>query len=127
MSFESAITLALRQELGDSGRIAERFIPYIQMHEFEALLFANPAVLATAINRPDLTNTFTDIVTRCNGCETIDNSPSTAPSKRIIGVHPSYAKVSMGSVAAQKIGLGTMRKACPHFNEWVGRLEKLAP
>lgn len=101
-TIESAITLTLRQELGDSGRIAERFIPYIQMHEFEALLFATPAVLATAINRPDLTNTFTDIVSRCNGCETIDNSPSTAPSKRIISVYPSYAKVSMGSVRRSK-------------------------
>ena len=31
----------------------------------------------------------------------------------------------MGTLAAQEIGLQTMREACPHFGQWIALLERL--
>ncbi len=55
--------------------------------------------------------------------EEINDSQQTAPSKRIVGLNPGYAKVSDGVRISQKIGLTVMRAQCPHFNEWIGKLE----
>ena len=51
--------------------------------------------------------------------------PTTAPSKRIEALVPGYQKPVMGTLAAQEIGLQTMREACPHFGQWIARLERL--
>ena len=58
--------------------------------------------------------------------EEINDSQQTAPSKRIIELKARYAKVTDGILISQKIGLDTMRVQCPHFNEWIGKLEALA-
>ena len=55
----------------------------------------------------------------------IDDSRTTAPSKRIEALVPGYQKPVMGTLAAQEIGLQTMREACPHFGQWIARLERL--
>ena len=49
---------ALSNELAkklDEGPL-RRFIPYVQMHEFEGLLFSDPAKFADAIGRPEATD-----------------------------------------------------------------------
>ena len=56
-----------------------------------------------------------------------DDSPTTAPSKRIEALVPGYQKPVMGTLAAQEIGLQTMREACPHFGQWIARLDIRAP
>ena len=50
------------------------------------------------------------------------------PSYRIIELLPAYEKVkaSAGPLIATHIGLDTMRKKCPHFNDWLTGMEKLA-
>jgi hypothetical protein len=59
--------------------------------------------------------------------EEIHESATTAPSKRIITHVPIYdrLKVRVGAPAAAAIGLPALRARCPHFSEWVGRLEGL--
>ena len=57
--------------------------------------------------------------------EDINNSPKTAPSKRILGAVKSYSKVLDGNCVAMDIGLERMRQCCPHFNEWVSEMEKV--
>jgi len=54
---EGAIAERLVSALGDSAD-PRRFIPYVQMHEFEALLFADPQRLAVSLGRPDLACRF---------------------------------------------------------------------
>jgi hypothetical protein len=105
-----------------------RFIPYIQLHEFEALLLSDPAKFdwefiehQAAIDR---------LVTMCGAFaspELIDDGAETAPSKRIIKEIPEYEgrKASAGPLTAAKIGLATLRAKCRHFNDWLGRLEAL--
>jgi hypothetical protein len=41
-------------------------------------------------------------------------------------VDRSYQKVNDGGLIAMKIGLDLMRAECPHFNQWIGKLEALA-
>lgn len=102
-----------------------RFIPYVQMHEFEAILFSNPHELAAALLLPAIEADLAAIVTQCGSPEEIDDSEATAPAKRIRALVPRYDKVVGGTLAAQRIGLEAIRRECQHFNEWVSRLEAL--
>lgn len=56
--------------------------------------------------------------------EMINNSPATAPSKRLIDAIPDYNKVIYGNCVAMDIGLEKIREKCPLFNEWIGCLLK---
>jgi hypothetical protein len=62
----------------------------------------------------------------CEGAtEDINDSPHTAPSKRITHVVPSYNKTAEGITIASDIGLQKIRQECPHFNAWLTQLENL--
>lgn len=104
----------------------KRLIPYIQMHEFEALLFSQPDVLAETLQQPGLAESLHRIAENAGSPEAIDNDPATAPSKRILRLCPGYQKVVHGNIAAQRIGLAIMRTKCPHFDKWIAKLESLS-
>jgi hypothetical protein len=123
-TIEQAILADMSAELGGSFNCA-RLIPYVQMHEFEALLFSDPRSLADGLALAD-DAAIQAIRDRFDSPEEINDSCQTAPSKRILGLKPGYAKVLDGVRISQKIGLEVMRAQCPHFNEWIGRLEALA-
>jgi hypothetical protein len=105
-----------------------RFIPYIQLHEFEAYLFCDPSALKLFYEDRDH-----DIVSLCeistsyDSPELINDGQDTAPSKRIIQALPPYkgAKAVQGPQAAALIGLDGIRSKCPHFHDWLSRLESL--
>lgn len=125
-TIEQAILADVSAELEDSSAQC-RFVPYIQLHEFEALLFSDTETLANVLHRPDLKGQLHGIVSECAEPEGIDDDPETAPSKRILSIAPAYQKPLHGAIAAKRIGLERMRQACPHFNAWVTRLEALEP
>lgn len=104
-----------------------RFIPYVQMYEFEGLLFSNPEKLAQGINQSDLTPPFQKICNEFSTPEDINNSVATAPSKRILKEYPGYQKVTHGTLAALEIGLPLIRSKCHLFNHWLTRIEALEP
>lgn len=114
------------RELYGELRSDERFIPYFSMHEFEALLFSNPAILASELD-VQLAD-IESILKECHEPENINDSAETAPSKRIQQLKPNYRdkKRGMGIAIAQAIGLATMRHHCPLFDQWVHRLENLS-
>ncbi|OGR06602.1 MAG: hypothetical protein A2511_00400 [Deltaproteobacteria bacterium RIFOXYD12_FULL_50_9] len=103
--------------------VKTRFIPYFGMHEFEALLFSNSAVLAAALNIE--VSLIKTILAECGEPEEINEHPENAPSKRILLLNQVYRKVAMGKSIAKTIGITTMRDQCPHFNAWIATLEKL--
>jgi hypothetical protein len=123
-TIEEAILADISAELGGSFNCA-RLIPYVQMHEFEALLFSDPKVLADGLELAGDASIH-GIADQFNSPEEINDSQQTAPSKRIMALSPGYAKVSDGIRISQKIGLNVMRAQCAHFNEWIGKLEALA-
>ena len=96
------------------------------MHEFEAMLFSDCAAFGSAIGRADLTPALQAIRNDFPNPESIDDSPETAPSKRIEAVFPAYQKPLMGTLAALEIGLERIRAECPHFRNWLERLEARA-
>lgn len=102
-----------------------RFLPYIQVHEYQGLLFSDPPAFAAALDRPDLAQPFQTIRGEFATPEDIDDSPDSAPSKRVFHAHALYRKVLHGALAAQAIGIATIRRECPHFRAWVERLEGL--
>jgi len=104
-----------------------RFIPYIQLHKFEALLFSDPSVMEKWCGLDNLLppNCFGTIRQQFANPEHINDNPNTAPSKRILSLHPGYNKAIDAKLIAEEIGLAKIRQECPHFNDWLCILEKL--
>ncbi|MDI6792974.1 MAG: DUF4276 family protein [bacterium] len=102
-----------------------KFRPYLSLHEFEALLFSSPPDIARTLNEPTKTTDLQRIRSAFSTPEDINDNPATAPSRRIIGHFPRYNKVLFGSLIARRIGLEHIRRECPHFNDWVSRLEQI--
>ena len=57
--------------------------------------------------------------------EDINDSPVSAPSKRIENLVPGYEKPLLGTLAVLEIGLDIIRTECPHFAAWLDKLESL--
>ena len=103
-----------------------RFVPFIVMHEFEGLLFSDCVALCRVIQCPSLAPQFQAIRDQFETPEEINDSSETAPSKRVAHLKPEYKKPLEGVNAALEIGLTKIRQECPHFNDWLTRLEQLA-
>ncbi len=113
----------LQRRLGDEPM--RRFVPYVQMYEFEGLLFSEPNAFAVALNRPDLLSLVASIRNSFPAPEDINESPRTAPSKRILSLFPGYEKPLHGSLVALETGLETLRRECRLFSGWIELLEAL--
>jgi len=100
-----------------------RFIPYIEMHEFEALLFSDPNVLAEKIEVDVLQ--IQEILEEYNSPEEINDDPTKAPSKRLIALKNGYRKVAYGKTISEAIGIQIIRGQCAHLNDWLTRIEHL--
>ncbi len=122
---ESDILADIAGSLGGEFE-AQRFVPYVVMHEFEGLLFSDPVEFARSIGRSDLSAGLQAIRDGFRSPEEINDSSETAPSKRVLDLHPRYQKPLMGVQAANAIGLDAIRRECPLFSEWIGRLERMA-
>lgn len=102
-----------------------RFLPYLQLHEYEGLLFSDPVAFAAGIKQPHLSRQFERIRQAFPTPEDINDNPNTAPSKQVIAAYPGYGKVIDGTLAAQSVGIARMRQECPHFRAWIETLEVL--
>jgi len=126
-SARSDLERALRLEKRlhqDINHERARFIPYIQVHEFEALLFADPEAFQTRFPRKQKqVEALVRIRERFGTPEHIDNE--LPPSKRILAELRSYEKVIDGPTIAGRIGMERLRRECPHFNDWIERLAAL--
>lgn len=119
---ENALLADVADALGGEFE-ARRFLPFVVMHEFEGLLFSDCKAFADGIGQPQLARPFRDIRQQSATPEEIDDSPITAPSKRVEALVEGYEKPLLGTLAALSIGLLTIRAECPHFRDWLGRLE----
>ena len=108
-----------------------KFIPYIQKYEFETLLFSKPEYFNELFGDDTITKEMQKIIEQFqDDIESINDSPQTAPSKRIeelfenIGEY--YNKVFYGEAIASEIGLETIRKRAKRFDRWLEKLEALS-
>ena len=107
-----------------------RFIPYIQLHEFEALVFCGINYLPKSYPGCEKRcEQLTKDLQKVGNPELIDNGPTTAPSKRIIKAIEGdgkklykYNKPTTAKAVTKEVGIDALRAKCPHFNEWVEKL-----
>lgn len=116
------LVLAIQERIGQSD---ERFVfPYVQLHEFEGLLFSDVRAFGKALDGVPLSE-LAAIRSEFPTPEDINDDPATAPSKRIGRLIPRYRKRLHGPSIADEIGLDTIRKECARFDVWLRRLESL--
>jgi hypothetical protein len=102
-----------------------RFLPYFQLHEFEAMLFVSPQEIANTFPGTKKNKEISKIKNHFKSPEEIDDNPETAPSKRLLKLFPEYQKTSDGPLIIKRIGLERIRNECDHFGRWVTQLEDL--
>jgi len=102
-------------------------VPYLQLHEYEALLFSDLSAFSYAGVPPQEITGWQSELAQFPGPEDVNNSRTTAPSKRLIARWPTYekSKPQYGVLLAIEIGLPAIRSACPRFDSWVSYLEGL--
>ena len=106
-----------------------KFLPYIQIHEFETFLFINPKITAENLlncNKEEIETEINDTLEKYNcNPELINDSVLTSPSKRIMSMYPRYQKQLSGAFICSALGIENIRKSCRHFSEWINKLENL--
>lgn len=116
---------AMKEEIDD--RVRFRFIPYIQLHEFEGLLFNNIETFKNIIPENEFTN-IRELETTINSNinpELINDGATTAPTKRLERLILGYNKIVYGAVLAEEIGLERIRAKAVRFNDWIAKLESI--
>ncbi|MFK8104442.1 MAG: DUF4276 family protein [Saprospiraceae bacterium] len=104
-----------------------RFIPYFQLHEFEALLFNNIEVFEQQFNSDEILDKeeLIAVLNDFPNPEMINNNIQTTPSKRLEKLILGYNKTLFGEILSEAIGLKAIRKKCPRFNQWISKLESI--
>jgi hypothetical protein len=105
-----------------------RFIPHIQLHEFETILLCEPGHLALVYEKAaDGIAALQAAVGSATSPELVNDGETTAPSKRIIEQFPEYSrqKTTFGAELAECVGIDTSRRLCAHFHHWLTTLEAL--
>ncbi|MBN2866787.1 MAG: DUF4276 family protein [Thiotrichales bacterium] len=118
---QKATLKAVQAKLQGVANLESRFVPYIQMHEFEALLFSDGEVLAEKMGISP--SRIQAVITEYDTPEHINTDPAKAPSKRIEALAGRYKKVRQSLPIAQAIGLHKIRQECQLFNEWLQSFE----
>lgn len=122
LHFESS----LGEDIGN-----HRFIPYLALHEFEALLFSVPEKIVSTLigetepNYKKAKEVLINIKNQFENPEEINDNPKTCPNKRISEAIPNYDKFVYGNLVAMEIGIDTMKKECRHFCEWMEKIARL--
>lgn len=106
----------------------ERFLPFLELHEFEALLFSDSDKIINTFPRLQQISVkaIKDIEQRYSNPEEINDGVTTHPSARLQHIIPEYNKKLYGSIISKKIGLSTIRNRCRHFDEWLKHLENIS-
>jgi hypothetical protein len=123
LTVEKAIRDDIESDVGTE--LIPKLLPYIQMHEFEALLFSEPAALSEVMRNEASEEKLIAIRREFGTPEEINDSPETAPSKRVESIFRFYRKPLHGVLAAKRITIDKMTSECPHFKQWVTALGSL--
>lgn len=100
-----------------------KFVPYLQLHEFEGILFSAPKAISSTMDTSGKSDFFVQrIRDQVSSPEEINDGPDTHPSKRILKLFPNYNKPFQGELISSRIGMDKILSDCPHFNSWVARI-----
>jgi hypothetical protein len=96
-------------------------IPYIQRHEIEALMFSGKEGFDLVIDNKGAKDKVDIIIDNFPNPEDINNSPDTAPSKRLAKIF-NYDKTGDGEMIFEMLGIEVMLQKCPRFKNWIDKL-----
>ena len=115
----------MRQDIEQTqGELFKNLIPYIQLHEFEALVFSSIRGVDELFESSEFNReSFVQLLSDFPNPEDINNKPDTAPSVQIKKIIPGYNKYTDGIPILQRHGMDTLLEKCPHFRDWVTRLK----
>jgi hypothetical protein len=108
-------------------KLHHRFIPYLQLHEFEGLLFTdidvfyNQVPTDSIIGKEELEAVFAEF----SNPELINDGRDSSPSHRLKRIIKGYNKIVYAGILAEAIGLNQIRNKSPRFNSWIEKLEKV--
>ena len=106
------------------GQQFNNYIPYIQLHEFEALVFSSTIGFESLFENNEMKfKGICEVIDGFTNPEDINDSPETAPSKRMQKLIPGYNKVAYGISLIEYTGIDTILKKCPHFRKWIEKLK----
>ncbi|WP_394508928.1 DUF4276 family protein [Priestia aryabhattai] len=109
----------LKQDINNNN-----FYPFVMLHEFEAMIFCDINSLRHIFgDKKRGLDRLNSVLSQYKNPELINNSPQTAPSKRILAELEGYQKVVHGPIAVKNIGLDRIRELCPHLNTWLNYIE----
>lgn len=98
------------------------FLPYIQRHEIEALMYTNMDGFNYVVDKEESLNKLKEIINQYANPEDINSGSETAPSKRLMKIFP-YQKTTDGEIILEALPIDDIRSKCPRFNEWLENLE----
>lgn len=122
---------SLRMDILEAGMKSDidpniKFIPYILLHEFEALAFSDYDVFEDIYESNEAKfGILKEICDSNPNPETINNGVKTAPSKRLAENIKRFKKTSDSINITRQIGLQKIRSKCPRFNDWISKLETI--
>ena len=104
----------------------KNLIPYIQMHETEALWFSDiNAIIQVKNANKQQQEGLSKIIEKYKNPEDINDSYETAPSKRLENIFGDYSKVIDGKGISNKISINIFIEKCPRFSKWVNKITNL--
>ncbi len=101
-----------------------KFLPYLSLHEFEALLFASPEKIASVAPENEVEKELLSIKRSFASPEEINDDPRTHPAARISNLISAFRKLPHSPIIAGRIGIKQIRKECKHFDAWLSKLEE---
>ncbi|AVQ29342.1 DUF4276 domain-containing protein [Fusobacterium ulcerans] len=113
------IEKAINKDIGENNF----FFNFI-LHEFEGLLFSSPTSFSEIAN-DNIVAKIQHMRDEATSPEHINNSPETAPSKRLESLIPNYAKITNGTLVSKKMGIDIILKECKHFSSWIEKIKTL--
>ncbi len=121
-SYVERLEAALGEDIGDY-----RFVPNYLLHEFETLVLADLPNLAHQLADDPLIGkkilALEKSVENFSSVEEINDTPTGAPSKRILAMFPQYNKRLHGPLITEASGVDLLRERCPHFGAWIRTLQ----
>lgn len=116
----------IKKDLENSQKqLFENFIPYIQLHEFEALVFASINGIDSLFERSEMDyNGLMNVIQQYPNPEDINNHPDTAPSVRLKKLISGYNKVLHGINIIDAVDMNELLEKCPRFKVWVESMEE---
>jgi hypothetical protein len=119
---ENAIVADIKAEKGEDF---PNLLPYIQLHEFEALVFSSIDAIKTLYSNEDAKFKELELIIAAHpNPEDINDRPQTAPSKRLKNnqLIRGYNKVNDGIMIIEETGIDIVLSKCQRFKTWVETL-----